>query len=63
MPESKPRMSMLDTAAGVGGGIIAIHPGKFSIAVWSPRLNPKGNSYRSQKILGLLTTRTRSSIF
>jgi glutaminase len=63
MPESKPRMSMLDPAAGVGGGIIAIHPGKFSIAVWSPRLNPKGNSYRSQKILGLLTTRTRSSIF
>ena len=58
-------MSMLDPAAatGVGGGIIAIHPGKFSIAVWSPRLNPKGNSYRSMKILELLTTRTRSSIF
>ena len=31
--------------SGVGGGIIAIHPGEFSIAVWSPRLNKKRNSY------------------
>jgi glutaminase len=31
--------------SGVGGGIIAIHPGEFSIAVWSSRLNKKGNSY------------------
>jgi len=30
--------------SGIGGGIIAIHPGKFSIAVLSPRLNEKGNS-------------------
>lgn len=49
--------------SGVGGGIIAIHPGKFSIAVWSPKLNSKGNSYRGMKILEFLTTRTRSSIF
>jgi len=49
--------------SGVGGGIIAIHPGKFSVAVWSPRLNKRGNSRRGMKILELLTTRTRSSIF
>jgi glutaminase len=49
--------------SGVGGGIIAIHPGQFSIAVWSPRLNKRGNSYRGMKILEILTTRTRSSIF
>lgn len=48
---------------GVGGGILAVHPGKFSIAVWSPRLNRRGNSYRGMKILEILTTRTRSSIF
>ena len=49
--------------SGVGGGIIAIHPGKYSIAVWSPKLNRKGNSYKGMKILEFLTTRTQSSIF
>ena len=49
--------------SGVGGGIIAIHPGKYSIAVWSPRLNIKGNSYKGMRALELLTSRTQSSIF
>lgn len=49
--------------SGVGGGIIAVHPGNYSIAVWSPRLNSKGNSYRGMKILEFFTTRTESSIF
>ncbi len=49
--------------SGVGGGIIAVHPENYSIAVWSPRLNAKGNSYRGMKILELFTTRTESSIF
>jgi glutaminase len=49
--------------SGVGGGIIAIHPGKYSIAVWSPRLNDKGNSYKGMKILEFFTTWTQSSIF
>jgi len=49
--------------SGVGGGIIAIHPGKYSIAVWSPKLNAKGNSYKGMRILEFLTTRTKSSIF
>ncbi len=49
--------------SGVGGGIIAIHPGKYSIAVWSPRLNEKGNSYKGIKFLEYLTTETKSSIF
>ncbi len=49
--------------SGVGGGIIAIHPGNYSIAVWSPRLNKKGNSYKGMRILEFLTTRTKSSIF
>lgn len=30
--------------SGVGGGILAIAPGKASIAVWSPGLNDYGNS-------------------
>jgi glutaminase len=49
--------------SGVGGGIIAVHPGKFSIAVWSPPLNPKGNSYKGMKALEAFTTRTSLSIF
>ncbi len=49
--------------SGVGGGIVAIHPGKFSIAVWSPKLNEKGNSYKGMKLLELVTTKTQSSIF
>lgn len=49
--------------SGIGGGIIAIHPGKFSIAVWSPQLNEKGNSCKGMKFLELLTTKTKSSIF
>ncbi len=49
--------------SGVGGGIVAIHPGEFSIAVWSPRLNKKGNSYKGMRILEFLTSKTESSIF
>lgn len=49
--------------SGVGGGIVAIHPNTYSIAVWSPRLNQKGNSYRGMKFLELFTTETASSIF
>ena len=49
--------------SGVGGGIVAIHPGKYSVAVWSPKLNKKGNSFKGMKLLELLTTETDSSIF
>lgn len=49
--------------SGVGGGIIALHPEKYCIAVWSPRLNEKGNSHRGMKFLEQLTTKTQLSIF
>lgn len=49
--------------SGVGGGIIAVHPNEYCIAVWSPGLNDKGNSYRGMKFLELFTTETQSSIF
>lgn len=49
--------------SGVGGGIVAVHPGKFSIAVWSPKLNANGNSFKGMKLLELFTTKTESSIF
>ncbi len=49
--------------SGVGGGIAAIHPMRYSVAVWSPRLNSKGNSVMGMKALEELTTITNESIF
>lgn len=49
--------------SGVGGGIAAVCPRHYSVAVWSPRLNPKGNSVMGLKALELLTTKTQMSIF
>lgn len=49
--------------SGVGGGIIAFHPHEYSLAVWSPRLNKKGNSARGMKALEIFTTKSGQSIF
>lgn len=49
--------------SGVGGGIVAINPNKYSIAIWSPKLNKKGNSNKGIQFLELFTTETEASIF
>lgn len=49
--------------SGVGGGIVAIYPNMYSVAVWSPKLNEKGNSTAGMRALELLTEITGSSIF
>lgn len=49
--------------SGVGGGIIAVLPDQYSIAVWSPNLNAKGNSYKGMCFLEEFTTETELSIF
>ena len=49
--------------SGVGGGIVAIVPGKMSICVYSPKLNKQGNSLIGTKALELFTTKTGLSIF
>ncbi|HSG24021.1 MAG TPA: glutaminase A, partial [Azonexus sp.] len=36
--------------SGVGGGIIAVLPGRFGIGIFSPRLDPKGNSVRGIEV-------------
>jgi glutaminase len=41
----------LPAKSGVGGGIIAVSPGKFGIAVISPPLDDAGNSVRAQKAI------------
>lgn len=49
--------------SGVGGGILAIAPGKASIAVWSPGLDDNGNSHLGRIALETLTKRMGWSIF
>lgn len=49
--------------SGVGGGIVAVIPGKLSIAVWSPELNVHGNSYRGIATLADFTTELGISVF
>ena len=41
----------LPAKSGVGGGIIAVSPGKFGIAAISPPLDAAGNSVRAQKAI------------
>jgi glutaminase len=49
--------------SGVGGGILAIAPGRASIAVWSPGLDTTGNSHLGRIALEALTKRLGWSIF
>ncbi len=49
--------------SGVGGVILAIAPGKASIAVWSPGLDENGNSHLGRIALEQLTRRLGWSVF
>lgn len=49
--------------SGVGGGILAIVPGKASIAVWSPGLNARGNSKLGSEALERLAEATGWNVF
>ena len=40
----------LPAKSGVGGGIMAVYPGKFGMAVFSPLLDKHGNSVRGIKV-------------
>jgi len=45
----------LPAKSGVGGGIIAVSPGKFGIAVVSPPLDDAGNSVRAQRAIRVIS--------
>jgi glutaminase len=45
----------LPAKSGVGGGLIAVSPGKFGIAVVSPPLDDAGNSVRAQRSIALIS--------
>lgn len=45
----------LPAKSGVGGGIMAVQPGRLGIAVFSPRLDQQGNSVRGLAVCHALT--------
>ncbi len=49
--------------SGVGGGIVAVVPGKMGICVWSPSLNRYGNSHAGTLALQKFVEKTGLSIF
>lgn len=49
--------------SGVGGGIVAIVPGQYTICVWSPELNAAGNSLAGMAALEVLSERIGWSVF
>jgi glutaminase len=46
----------LPAKSGVGGGLIAVSPGKFGVAVVSPPLDKAGNSVRAQKAIEYISS-------
>lgn len=53
----------LPCKSGVGGGLLAILPGRGALCVWSPPLDEAGNSVAGAELLDRFTTRTGWSIF
>lgn len=49
--------------SGVGGGVLAVVPGKCVVAVWSPRLDARGNSVAGVRLLEELVRHTDWSVF
>ncbi|MFC3550800.1 glutaminase A [Lysobacter cavernae] len=44
----------LPAKSGVGGGIVAVVPGKFAIATYAPPLDAAGNSVKGQKAMAMI---------
>jgi glutaminase len=53
----------LPAKSGVGGGIVAVVPGRMGVAVWSPALSPQGNSLAGTMALEKFAAATGCSIF
>ena len=53
----------LPAKSGVGGGILAVVPGKAAIAVFSPRLDEAGNSVKAQKVIDYVAEKLDMNLF
>jgi glutaminase len=49
--------------SGVGGGILAVLPGRATLCAWGPRLDAAGNSVAAVAALDRFTTVTGLSVF
>jgi glutaminase len=53
----------LPAKSGVGGGIVAVVPGKGAIAVFSPRLDEAGNSVKAQRVIEYVAQKLDLNVF
>jgi glutaminase len=53
----------LPAKSGVGGGIVAVVPGKGAIAVFAPPLDEAGNSVKAQKVIEYVANRLDFNLF
>ena len=53
----------LPAKSGVGGGIVAIAPGKGAIAVFAPPLDEAGNSVKAQKVIDYVTEKLNYNLY
>ena len=53
----------LPAKSGVGGGIVAIVPGKGAIAVFAPRLDDAGNSVKAQEVIEYVAGKLDFNLF
>ncbi|EIJ5074477.1 glutaminase A [Salmonella enterica] len=53
----------LPAKSGVGGGMVAVVPGQYAVAVYSPPLDPQGNSVRAQEAIRYIANETGSSLW
>ena len=53
----------LPAKSGVGGGIVAIVPGKGAIAVFAPPLDEAGNSVKAQKVIEYVANKLDFNLF
>ena len=53
----------LPAKSGVGGGIVAVVPGKGAIAVFAPPLDEAGNSVKAQKVIEYIAKRLDFNVY
>ena len=53
----------LPAKSGVGGGLIAVMPGKGAIAVFAPPLDEAGNSVKGQEVIQYVANKLDLNLF